>query len=145
LQVKQPVCYGYASAFDFHPTLTGMLGAPLVGYQVVQMGKPAQKRLLAPVGMMEALHHEGLPVHSVMRLIEQRTGHEHLGGFKDGIPACFLGPQPLAVSVNLLYGFGHINLQNAATNGFAGRAAHVEGLPSGDSVVGATRYGLAPA
>ena len=51
------------------PTLAGMLGAPLVGHQVVQMGEPAQKRLLAAFGMMEALHHEQLPVDGVMGLI----------------------------------------------------------------------------
>jgi hypothetical protein len=32
------------------------------------MGKPAQKRLLAAFGMMEALHHEQLPVDGVMAL-----------------------------------------------------------------------------
>jgi hypothetical protein len=38
------------ASFDFHPTLTGMLGVSLVGYQVVQMCQPSQKRLLAPCG-----------------------------------------------------------------------------------------------
>ena len=65
------------------------------------MGEPSQKCLLAPLGMMEALHHEELPVYSVMRLIEQRTGHGHLRVFKDGIPAGFLvlkpAPHSLAV------------------------------------------------
>ena len=49
--------------------------------------------------MMEALHHEELPVHSVMRLIEQRTGHGHLRVCKDGIPAGFLVLKPLAHTV----------------------------------------------
>ena len=50
--------------------LPGMLGAPLVGYQVVQMGQPSQQRLWAPVGMMEALHREQLPLDGVMGLIQ---------------------------------------------------------------------------
>jgi len=91
LQVEEPIACWDGPSFDFHTTLPGMLGTTLVGHQVVQMGEPAQKRLLAPVGMMEALHHEELPVHSVMRLIEQRTGHGHLRVFKDGIPAGFGG------------------------------------------------------
>ncbi len=47
-----------------------MLGATLGGYQVVQMGQPSQRRLWAPVGMMAALHHEQLPLHGVMGLIQ---------------------------------------------------------------------------
>ena len=47
---------GDDAAFDFHPTLTDMLGATLIGDQVVQVGQPSQKRLLAPVGMMETPH-----------------------------------------------------------------------------------------
>jgi len=31
-----------------------MHGATLIEYQVVQIGQPSQKRLLAPFGMMEA-------------------------------------------------------------------------------------------
>src|SRR5215813_11702708 len=50
-----------------------------------------------------------------------------------------------AVSVNLLYGFGRFNLQNAAIHAFAGRAAHVEAPPSGDNVACAILYGPAPA
>src|SRR5262245_2354577 len=37
------------SSFDFHPTLPRMLGAPLIGDQVVQVGEPCEKRLLAPL------------------------------------------------------------------------------------------------
>ena len=65
------------------------------------MGEPSQKRLLAPVGMMEALHHEELPVNSVMGLIQQGAGHRHPGGFQHRIPAGFLlvkpAPHPLAI------------------------------------------------
>ena len=62
MQVKESVCCGYSSAFDFDITLAGMLRAPLIGHEVVQMGEPAQKCRLAPFGMMEALHHAQLGV-----------------------------------------------------------------------------------
>ena len=51
LQVEEPVVCWDGSSFDFHPTLAGMLRTPLVGHEVIQMGEPAQKRLLAPFGM----------------------------------------------------------------------------------------------
>jgi len=35
LQIKEPIMCRYSSAFDFHATLPGMLGATLVGHQVV--------------------------------------------------------------------------------------------------------------
>ena len=54
-----------------------MLGATLIRHKVVQVRQPREKRLLAPLGMMEALHHEELPVDGVMRLIEQGAGHRH--------------------------------------------------------------------
>src|SRR5712691_531124 len=53
VQVEEPVACGDCSSFHFHATLAGMLRAPLVGHEVVQMGQPSQKRLLAPFGMME--------------------------------------------------------------------------------------------
>jgi len=58
LQVEEPVSCWDCSSFDFHHTLAGMLSAPLVGHEVVQMGQPAQKRLVAPFGVMEAFHRE---------------------------------------------------------------------------------------
>jgi hypothetical protein len=78
LQVEEPVACGDGASFDFHPTLASVLSAPLVGHEVIQMREPAQKRLRAPVGMMEALHHEELPVNRVMGLIQQGAGHRHL-------------------------------------------------------------------
>jgi hypothetical protein len=58
LQIEQPVaCRDFAS-FDFHTTLPGMLGPTLVRHQIVQMGQPSQKRLVAPFGVMEAFHRE---------------------------------------------------------------------------------------
>ena len=46
-----------------------MVGATLIRDQVVQMGQPAQKRLLAPFGVMEAFHREKFPLDGVMSLI----------------------------------------------------------------------------
>jgi hypothetical protein len=54
-----------------------MLGATLIRHKVVQVRQPGEKRLLAPLEMMEALHHEELPVDGAMRLIEQDAGHWH--------------------------------------------------------------------
>src|SRR5215510_10447158 len=58
LQVEHPICGGYASAFDFHPTLACVLGSTLIRDQVVQVGKPREKRLLAPAWVVKALHGE---------------------------------------------------------------------------------------
>jgi hypothetical protein len=79
LDIEEPVLCWDCSSFDFYPTLTGMLGATLVGDQGVQMCQPDQKRLLAPLRMMEALHHEQFPMDGVMRLIEQGAGYGHTG------------------------------------------------------------------
>jgi hypothetical protein len=58
LEIEPPVaCRDFAS-FDFHPTLPGMLGATLVGHQVVQMGQPSKKRLLTASWVVKAFHHE---------------------------------------------------------------------------------------
>ena len=78
-----------------------MLGAALIRHQVLQVREPRQKRLLAPLGMMEAFHHEQLALDGVMRLIKQGAGHRHLGVFEHGIPAGFLfvkpAPHPRAI------------------------------------------------
>src|SRR4029453_9724057 len=94
LQIEEPVWRWYSSAFDFHPTLAGMLGATLVGDEVVQVCQSCKKRLLIPVRMMEAFHHEQLPLDGVMGLIEPGAGHRHLGSFKHRIPAGFLVLKP---------------------------------------------------
>src|SRR5262245_23917861 len=52
---------------------------------------------------------------------------------------------PNAVSANLLYGFGHVPLHTAATNGLVVRAVHGAARRSGDSGACATRCGPAPA
>src|SRR5215470_3038075 len=58
LEVEEPVTCRYLPAFHLHPTLPGMLSSTLIGYQVIEVRQPCQKRLLAPFRMMEALHHE---------------------------------------------------------------------------------------
>jgi Thiamine pyrophosphate enzyme, N-terminal TPP binding domain len=65
LEIEQPVACWDCSSFDFHATLPDMYGPTLIRDEVIQVGQPAQKRLLAPVGVMEALHHEQLPLDGV--------------------------------------------------------------------------------
>ena len=48
----------YSSAFHFYTTLTGLLSAPLIRYQVVEVCKPRDKRLLAPAWMMGSFHRD---------------------------------------------------------------------------------------
>ena len=57
--LEEPVVCRYASAFPFHPTLAGMLGATLLRNEVVYVGQPLQICLLTATGMMEALHPKG--------------------------------------------------------------------------------------
>ena len=74
LQIEEPVCSGDSAAFHFHATLPGMLGAPLIRDEIVQVSEPRQKRLLAATGMMESLHREEFPLDGVMGLIYS-AGH----------------------------------------------------------------------
>ena len=80
MQVEHPVCSGYAFAFHLYPILPGMLRAPLIRDQVLQVRQPREKRLLTAPRIMEALHHEQFPVDGVMGLIQQGAGHWHLRG-----------------------------------------------------------------
>jgi hypothetical protein len=86
LQVEHPVCGRYSPAFHFYATLPGMLSAPLIRHEVVQMGEARETCLLTPVRMMEPLHHEQLPLHGVMGLIQQGARHGHLRVGEHGIP-----------------------------------------------------------
>jgi hypothetical protein len=52
LQVEEPVSCWDCSSFDFHTTLASMLGATLIRDEVVQVGEPGQKRLLAATWVM---------------------------------------------------------------------------------------------
>ena len=85
-----------------------MLGATLIRDEIVQVGEPREKRLLAATGMMKPLHREQFPLDGVMGLIQQGAGCRHLGIFKHRIPAGFLVLKPLAhpVAVGLPRGVG---------------------------------------
>src|SRR5215813_3065552 len=69
LQVEHPVCGGQSPAFHFHPTLARVQGSALVRDQVVQVRQAGEKRCLTPTEMMEALHHEQLPLEGVVGLV----------------------------------------------------------------------------
>jgi hypothetical protein len=101
LQVEEPISGWDGSSFDFHPTLAGMLRPTLIRDWVVQACKPREKRLLASLGMMKALHCEQLPLDGIMRLIKQGAGHGHLRVCEHRVPACLLvlkpAPRPLAI------------------------------------------------
>jgi hypothetical protein len=58
LELEEPVCSGYSSAFHVYATLPGMLSPTLIRDEVVQMREPREKRLLVATGMMEPLHRE---------------------------------------------------------------------------------------
>jgi hypothetical protein len=94
LEVEEPVACRNFPAFDFHPTRPGMLGPTLIRHQVVQVRQPREKRLLAPLRMMEALHREQLPLDSVMGLIQEGAGRGHLRVGEDCIPAGLLVLEP---------------------------------------------------
>ena len=94
LEIEEPVRGGYSAAFHRHPTLTRMLGATLIRHQVVQVRQPDKKRLLAPLGMIEAFHREQLPRDGMMGLIQQGAGDGHLPVCEHHIPTRFLVLQP---------------------------------------------------
>ena len=62
MEIEEPVACWDCSSFHFYPTLPRMLGATLIGHQVVEMGQPREKRLLASTWMMEPLHREQFPL-----------------------------------------------------------------------------------
>src|SRR5215813_2066625 len=71
LQVEEPVSGWDCASFHFHATVAGMLGPTLIRDEVVQVGEPGEKRLLASTGMMESLHCEQFALDSIMGLIQQ--------------------------------------------------------------------------
>jgi hypothetical protein len=97
-------------AFDFHPTLPGMLGTTLIRHQVVQVCEANKKRLLAATCVVKPLHHKQLPVDGVMRLIEQGAGDRHLRVFEYRIPArlLLLNPTPDARPVGRPCSVSHV-------------------------------------
>ena len=90
LEIEEPVRGGYSAAFHFHPTLPGMLGATLIRHQVVQVRQPDKKRLLTPLGMMEAFQREQLPLDGIMGLIQQAAGDGYLRVCEHHVPTRFL-------------------------------------------------------
>jgi hypothetical protein len=58
LDIQAPIHGGYSPAAHVHATVAGMPGPTLVGHQLIQERKPRQKRLLAPIWMMEPFHRE---------------------------------------------------------------------------------------
>jgi hypothetical protein len=101
LDIEEPVACRHSSAFYLHPTLPGMLGAPLIRDQVVQVRQAREKRLLAATWVMKAFHGEQFPLDGVMRLIEPSARDRHLGVCEDRIPArlLVLEPAPDALSI----------------------------------------------
>ena len=69
LQVEHPVWGGYAPAFHLYPALPGMLSAPLIWDQVIQVRQPREKRLLTSPRVMKPFHGEQFPFDSVMGLV----------------------------------------------------------------------------
>jgi len=101
LQIEEPVRCWDCTSFDFHATLASVFGATLIGDQVIQMGQPSQKRLLAPGWMVKPFHREYLPLDGVVGLVEQGVGHGHLRVCEHRIPArlLLLEPTPNALAV----------------------------------------------
>jgi hypothetical protein len=94
LEIEQPVPGRHCASCHFPPPLAGVLGPTLRRDQVVEVCPSRQKRLLAPVWMMEPLHGEPCPLAGMMGLLQARTGHRPLGGCKDRRPGGFLVLQP---------------------------------------------------
>ena len=69
LQIKKPVCCGYAAAFHFRAALPGMLSPTLIRDEVLEMGQPCEKRLLTTTRVMKPFHGEQLPLYGVVRLV----------------------------------------------------------------------------
>ena len=91
----------YHPAFHFHATLPRMLSPTLIEDQVIQVGEPREERLLAAMWVMKAFHGEQFPLQGVVCLIQQGTGHGHLGICEHRIPARLLllhpAPHPRAI------------------------------------------------
>src|SRR5215831_3180372 len=66
LQVEKPVACWDCASFHFHATVAGMLGPTLIRDEVVEVGEPGEKCLLAATRMMEALHRTQFPLDGVM-------------------------------------------------------------------------------
>jgi hypothetical protein len=69
LQIEQPISCRDSPAFHFYTTLPRMLGATLIGHQVIQVREPREKRLLVSTGMMKPLHREEFSLNGVVGLV----------------------------------------------------------------------------
>jgi hypothetical protein len=63
-------------------------------HQVVEVGESRQKRLPAPVGLMEAFHREQLALDRVMGLIQEGADRRHLRLSEHRLSARFLRLEP---------------------------------------------------
>ena len=102
LEIEQPGACRDLASFHFHPTRVRMLGAALVGDQVVQMNQTGEEPQVTPTWMVEAFHGKQLAVNSVVRLIQQRAAGRHPWVFEHRIPACFLILEPVAHPLTVL-------------------------------------------
>ena len=73
-----------------------MPGSTLIRHQDIQVRESRQKRLLAPVWMMEPFHREQFTRDGVVGLIQQGAGGWHLRVGEDRIPAGLLGLKPMS-------------------------------------------------
>jgi hypothetical protein len=94
LAVEEPVTCRDGAACDFHAILARMRGPTWIRDQVIHVGEPCEKRLLAAPGMVAALPHEELPLDGVMGSIQQGAGGWHTRVFQHRIPAGFLVLEP---------------------------------------------------
>ena len=101
MQIEEPVLGRDSTAFDFHSTLSGMLGTTLIRYQVVEVCEANKKHLLTASWMVKPLHREQFPLDGVMGLIQQSAGHRHLRVFEHHVPTSLLllNPAPHARTI----------------------------------------------
>ena len=101
LQVAEPIICGQLATLNFNTTFPSILGTPLVRYQVIQYCQTVEEHILASFFMMEAFHHEELPVHGIVCLIQKRRGGRHLTIPKQRIPTSFLLANPGAYGLSI--------------------------------------------
>jgi hypothetical protein len=99
LKIEPAVACRDFSSFDFYPALPGMLGAPLIRHQVVQVCQACEKRLLASSWVVKPFHHEEFSVNGIMDLIQEGAGHGHLRVCEHCIPARLLVLKPASYAL----------------------------------------------
>jgi hypothetical protein len=99
LEIEEPVACRHFSAFDFHPTLPGMLGSMLIRDEVGQVREPRAQRPLAPGWLVQPLHGEQFPLDGMVRLLSEGAGHGPLRVCEPRRPArlLLLTPAPPAL------------------------------------------------